>query len=158
MVRMPSIAAPSVTCPIAYPCIVTVQWGSQYITILHWFLPGFSLIHTYPMSIWQSLLPISPPELLTRHSNVGLRLPYFSIMCRIANIESAIPLPGMKPNSASVSLLSIIPSQIFKSISALSLCNPHNPGCLTPLYQVVQSDYLSTPLIYSPARIHFASD
>ena len=48
------------------------------------------------------------------------------------------------------------PFQNRQSISASSLCSPHN-RCLTLLYKLVQSDYLSTPLIYSPARIHFAS-
>ena len=39
------------------------------------------------------------------------------------------------------------PFPILQSISGLSLCNPHNYGCLTPLYQLVQSDYLYIPLI-----------
>ena len=63
--------------------------------------------------------------------------PCFSIRCRTANIASATPLPGMKPNCESLSLLSINLSQIFKVYQIY----PHNPGCLTPLYKLIQSDY-----------------
>ena len=33
-------------------------------------------------------------------------------------------------------------------ISTLSLWDPHNPGCFTPLSKLIQSDYLSTPFIW----------
>ena len=102
---------------------------------VHWCLPGFSLLHTYPyyqyIIIWQSLLPIANPDFLTRHSIV--RLPCFSVRCRTANSASAIPLPGIKPNFPNPSIYNPFPN--LQSISALSLCNPHNPGCLTPLSQ-----------------------
>ena len=70
------------------------------------------ILYYHYIIIWQSLLPIAHSDFLTRHSIV--RLPCFSIRCRTANIASAIPLPGIKPNCASLCLLSIILSQIFK--------------------------------------------
>ena len=60
-------------------------------------------IHTlywHYLLIWQSILHIAPLDCLTRHYIV--RLPCFAIRCRTANIASAIPLPGIKPNCASL--------------------------------------------------------
>ena len=70
------------------------------------------IMYCHYILIWQSILPIAPLDFLTRHSIV--RLPCFAIRCRTANIASAIPLPGIKPNCASLSLLSIILSKIVK--------------------------------------------
>ena len=67
-----------------------------------WFCPGsrssIHILYYHYIIIWQSLLRIAPPDLLTMHSIV--RLPCFT-----ANIASAIPLPGIKPNCASLSLI-----------------------------------------------------
>ena len=83
---------------------------------------------------------------MTRYSNT--RLPCFSIRCQ-AHREYCIRHPSTwyKTKLFVRRPSFIYPFPILHSISGLSLCNPHNSGCLTPLYQLVQSDYLSIPLI-----------
>ena len=71
-----------------------------------------------------------------------------SIRCRTANNASAIPPDTWHETKLCVRkpfLNNPFPS--LQCISASSLCNPPNPGCFTPLYKLVQSDYLSIPLI-----------
>ena len=79
-----------------------------------------------------------------------MRLPCFAISCRTANIASAIPLPGIKPNCASLSLLSIILSKIVKVYQL-------HPSAVPTIVDVsllyINWYNQSTPLIYSPVRI-----
>ena len=83
---------------------------------VHWFLPGFSLLHTYPVLSLHTYLAVHSPycasiildEALYRTPSVFLHALPQCAYC------IAIPLPGMKPKCASLSLLRIILSQIFK--------------------------------------------
>ena len=108
------------------------------------------ILYCHYIIIWQSLIPIAPPDFFSRRSNVGptaLRLPCFTVRCRTANIASAIPLFGIKPNCASVSLLSITLSQIFKIYQLYPSASP-----------TILDVSLHSVDIYYPASIHFASD
>ena len=99
------------------------------------FCPGYRcfvhILYFHYIIIWQSLnSSYSHPDFLTWHSIA--RLPRFSIRCRTANIASATPLSIWDKSKLCVPKPSL--NNHFthiQSISALSICNPHNPGCLT---------------------------
>ena len=139
--------------PLIHPNTLISATYCDFFTAVR-FCPGscsfIHILYYHYILIWLSFLPLAPPNFLTRHSIV--RLPCFSTRCRTANIASAIPLPGIKPNCASLSLLSIILSQICKVYQCYPSAIPTILGVSLVFINwaaVVQSDYLSTPLIFS---------
>ena len=134
----------------SFPPLIVISSLPMYIR----FCPGscsfIHILYYHYIIIWQSLLPLAPPIFLTRHSIV--RLPCVSTRCCTADIASAIPLPGIKPNFASLSLLSIILSQLCKVYQCYPSAIPTTLGVSLVFINWaagVQSDYLSTPLILS---------
>ena len=134
--------------------LIYVNYCDFFTAHVHWFLPEFSLLHTYPVLSLHNHLAVPSPyctsrlldEVLYRTPSLFLHtFPQREYCFRYPSTWHKTKLSVPKP-----SLNNHFPN--LQSISASSLCNPHNHGCLTPLNQLVQSD-LSTPLLYSPARI-----
>ena len=143
----------------------------------YWFLPGFSLLHTYPaLSLLRNYLRVPSPYCASilldealystpflDPSSINTICPiYYTVMFlhTLPHREYCIRHPSTwheikicvhKPSLNN-------PFRNLQDISALSLYNPHNPGCFTPLYKMITSHNLSTPLIgMSSAHIHLAS-
>ena len=62
----------------------------------HWFLPGFSLLHTYPLLALQCLQPLAPQDFLTRHSIA---------FCRSINTTYSPVFPYVSPYVAAPRIL-----------------------------------------------------
>ena len=87
------------------------------ISSLPMFSPGLSLLDTHPVLSLHNYMTVPPlycAFIILDEALYIVRLPCFSIRCRTVNTASAIPRPGIKPNCASLSLLAMILSQIFK--------------------------------------------
>ena len=111
---------------------------------VHWFLLGFSLLHTSPRSINTILYPVRSCFPLFLHT-----LPHREYCIR--------HLPGMKPKRESLNRLSITLSRIFKVYQL-------DPSTIPTILDVSllfinwYNQTISPLRWYTPARIHFASD
>ena len=149
-----------VTPLISFPTYIVVYSLPTYIGFCPCSRSFIHIPHYHYIIIWRYLLP----QLLRLHtswrgtlSHAFSRAIYilYSHVFRVSPYVAAprvlhppsLYMPGMKPKCASINLLSIIISKIFKVYQLYPSAIPHNPGCFTPLYKLIQSDYLSTPLI-----------
>ena len=110
-----------------------------------------TLLHTYPVLSLHTYLAVHSTYCASRFLDEALYRAPSLFRHTLPHREYCIRHPSAwhktKLCVPKSSLNNPFQNRQSRPISALSLCNPRTPECLTPLHKLVQSDYLSTPLI-----------